>query len=106
MLNKQSACVWLRSVLSSLTGKTLTGVNMKLTKTGKPLLLAVGVLLAFVVWQTDSSKKCVIAENTPCTESQQSWSSWLSGDSRSAQFHFVDFLELVTRMLPSSNYKK
>lgn len=27
--------------------------------------------------------------------SNQSWFSWLSGKSRSAQFHFIDFVELV-----------
>lgn len=78
---------------------------MKLTKTGKPLLLAAGFLLAFAVWQMDSPKQCAAAENKNCTELQRSWGSWLSGDSRSAQFHFVDFLELVTRMLPASNHK-
>lgn len=33
-----------------------------------------------------------------CTAtSQQSWSAWFSGNSRSTQFHFVDFLELLNR---------
>ncbi|GHG62173.1 hypothetical protein GCM10010919_07260 [Alishewanella longhuensis] len=78
---------------------------MKLTKTGKPLLLVAGVLLAFAVWKMDSANNCVISETVNCTELQRSWSSWLSGDSRSAQFHFVDFLELVTRMLPANSPK-
>lgn len=78
---------------------------MKLTKTGKPLLLAVGILLAFAVWQMDNANPCTIAEKVNCTELQRSWGSWLSGESRSAQFHFVDFLELVSRMLPASTQK-
>ena len=78
---------------------------MKLTKTGKPLLLAVGLLLAFAVWQMDSPSPCISAENALCTDAQRRWVSWLSGDSRSTQFHFVDFLELVSRMLPSNTPK-
>lgn len=27
---------------------------------------------------------------------ESSWLSWLTGDSRSAQFHYLDFLELLT----------
>lgn len=30
--------------------------------------------------------------------SNQSWFSWVSGKSRSAQFHFVDFVELMYKM--------
>lgn len=36
-------------------------------------------------------------------QQNQSWISWLKGQSRSSQFHFVDFLELVDRMLPASS---
>ncbi|MDP4537294.1 hypothetical protein Q3O60_13965 [Alkalimonas collagenimarina] len=36
-----------------------------------------------------------------CQQSQD-WISWLKGQSRSSQFHFVDFLELLDRMLPAS----
>ena len=28
---------------------------------------------------------------------QQSWFAWLTGDSRSAQFHYLDLLELLSR---------
>lgn len=37
-----------------------------------------------------------------CQQSQN-WISWLRGQSRSSQFHFVDFLELLDRMLPTSS---
>lgn len=30
-------------------------------------------------------------------EDDSSWFSWLTGDSRSAQFHYLDLLELLTR---------
>ena len=34
----------------------------------------------------------------PCANLQQtSWLSWFSGQSRSAQFHFIDLLELLSR---------
>ncbi len=35
------------------------------------------------------------------TGEQQSWFSWLQGKSRSAQFHFVDLLELLSRLSPA-----
>ncbi len=30
-------------------------------------------------------------------EQESSWMSWITGDSRSAQFHYLDLLELLTR---------
>lgn len=30
-------------------------------------------------------------------EQESSWVSWITGDSRSAQFHYLDLLELLTR---------
>lgn len=36
--------------------------------------------------------------NHPCQTSQlsnQSWWAWFKGDSRSAHFHFLDFVELI-----------
>ncbi|MGS0536773.1 hypothetical protein [Pseudoalteromonas sp. SaAl2] len=30
------------------------------------------------------------------TEHASSWMSWITGDSRSAQFHYLDLLELLT----------
>ena len=29
-------------------------------------------------------------------EQESSWMSWITGDSRSAQFHYLDLLELLT----------
>lgn len=33
---------------------------------------------------------------TPIHETRSSWFSWLAGDSRSAQFHYLDLLELLS----------
>lgn len=78
---------------------------MKLTKTSKSLLLAGSLLLAFAVWQhNNSSDSCTSALNT-CQEGQHNWVKWLSGNSRSAQFHFVDFLELINGLLPAKSPK-
>lgn len=38
-----------------------------------------------------------LAISSFCKPSQQSWFSWLQGNSRSTQFHFVDLLELLNR---------
>lgn len=38
-----------------------------------------------------------LAMTSLCKPSQQSWFSWLQGNSRSTQFHFVDLLELLNR---------
>jgi Na+-driven multidrug efflux pump len=42
----------------------------------------------------DTPKQCLQA-NT------QSWFSWLKGQSRSTQFHFVDLLELINQIFPA-----
>jgi len=36
-------------------------------------------------------------------EEESSWFSWLTGDSRSAQFHYLDLLELLTSSDDSKN---
>ncbi|EGM76240.1 hypothetical protein Rhein_3650 [Rheinheimera sp. A13L] len=45
--------------------------------------------------QADPAKPLAIT--SLCQPSQQSWFSWLQGNSRSTQFHFVDLLELLNR---------
>ncbi len=51
----------------------------------------------------------VSAQNTLTTitcikaEEESSWFSWLTGDSRSAQFHYLDLLELLTNSDDSKN---
>ncbi len=45
--------------------------------------------------QADPAKP--VAIHALCMPSQQSWFSWLQGNSRSTQFHFVDLLELLNR---------
>lgn len=72
-------------------------------------VLAVSLCLVVIAHQHKSSaaELCLAAmqaETTPsialaplCQPSQQSWFSWLQGNSRSTQFHFVDLLELLNR---------
>lgn len=38
----------------------------------------------------------VSANNCHKTAADPSWLAWFTGDSRSAQFHYLDFLELLT----------
>jgi len=45
--------------------------------------------------QADPAKPLAIS--SLCKPSQQSWFSWLQGNSRSTQFQFVDLLELLNR---------
>ncbi len=44
--------------------------------------------------ETLAMPQCTLAE-------QQSWFSWIRGESRSTQFHFVDLLELLNRLTPA-----
>ncbi|MBZ9611181.1 hypothetical protein [Rheinheimera maricola] len=47
--------------------------------------------------QTDTkltAEQCLEAE-------QQNWFKWFKGKSRSTQFHFVDLLELLSRLSPT-----
>lgn len=78
---------------------------MKLTKTSKLLLLASSLLLAFAVWQNNAASDNCTGATSACKGSQHNWLNWLSGNSRSAQFHFVDFLELVSQLLPAKSPK-
>ncbi|RVT48733.1 hypothetical protein EMM73_01945 [Rheinheimera sediminis] len=71
--------------------------------------LAISLCLAVVIHQhkdtgaelcqpavpTEQTK--ALAFSALCKPSQQSWFSWLQGNSRSTQFHFVDLLELLNR---------
>jgi hypothetical protein len=87
--------------------KALTGFNMKITFSSKAFATtAVLVLTITVVGYFNSSPQCENASNQTnsdiCLNVQQNWLSWIKGDSRSTQFHFVDFLELLNRLTPNS----
>lgn len=42
--------------------------------------------------------------NMPCVKvAEPSWSSWLTGKSRSTQFHFIDLVELLSQLKPSTD---
>lgn len=56
----------------------------------------------------DSTKiKCSSMKTCHTPTAQQGWISWLTGNSRSSQFHFLDLLELIesvddSKQLPQS----
>lgn len=77
-----------RKVMSVLAVSLCIGVIAhQHTTSGSDLCLATA--------QTDTSKQLAIA--SLCAPSKQSWFSWLQGNSRSTEFHFVDLLELLNR---------
>ncbi|MDX3775626.1 hypothetical protein QE250_16020 [Chromatiaceae bacterium AAb-1] len=72
----------------------------------------VAVVASYALPQLQASSVCpppapVDTPMTPAAEclsaEQQSWLSWMKGKSRSTQFHFVDFLELMNRLSPKNN---
>lgn len=76
--------------------------NSKVLVIGTVIVLtsvAVGLVKTTPLCQDDSTT----AANELCQNVQQNWLSWIKGDSRSTQFHFVDFLELLNRLTPASN---
>lgn len=87
--------------------KALTGFNMKITFSSKALAIGAAMVLAVVAFgYFKTSPLCQNGtrqmSNELCQNVQQNWLSWIKGDSRSTQFHFVDFLELLNRLAPSS----
>ncbi len=80
---------------------------MKITISGKALAISAAVMLAIAaIGYVKTSPTCPDSTNitvlNTCNSGQQNWLSWIKGDSRSTQFHFVDFLELLNRLTPSS----
>lgn len=67
---------------------------------GLIVTISVMVGVGFKSLASDQTR-CVQQEKQYECQHKQSWVSWLRGQSRSSQFHFVDFLELVDRMIPA-----
>lgn len=68
------------------------------------IAVLVSVLLGgcvFLLMHSDQNK--LHCQTSFECSNQFSWLSWLQGQSRSSQFHFVDLLELLDRMLPVNN---
>lgn len=84
------------------------GFNMKITSRYKIHIVAAvamsGMLVVaphFVAKET-ACQQVDTQSMTPCVQGeQQSWFSWIRGESRSTQFHFVDLLELLNRLSPA-----
>ncbi|KKO46439.1 hypothetical protein WG68_06460 [Arsukibacterium ikkense] len=80
---------------------------MKITFNSK--VLAIGAALVLAVLATGYFKSSPLCQantnqtgNELCQNMQQNWLGWIKGESRSTQFHFVDFLELLNRLSPSN----
>lgn len=79
---------------------------MKFTKPIKAAVISTGIIvgaLSFALPEWVATQHCqqLIQSAIECTEvEQQNWLSWITGKSRSTQFHFVDLLELLSRLAP------
>lgn len=82
---------------------------MKFTKLYKAILISAGLsagALYAVAPTVLTASQCHTLSDSHAIEdcinvSQQSWYSWFQGKSRSTQFHFVDLLELLSRLSPA-----
>ncbi|WNO60496.1 hypothetical protein [Rheinheimera sp. MMS21-TC3] len=79
---------------------------MKSTVTLKiALISAILIVIASLYFLLPKDKSCTSSNSDSTylcsTVNSQSWFSWLKGQSRSTQFHFVDLLELINRASPS-----
>ena len=80
---------------------------MKFTKLLKAVFISAGIMtgaICFVLPSVLHGSQCH-AEATSIQEclssGQQNWYSWFQGKSRSTQFHFIDLLELLSRLSPA-----
>lgn len=75
-------------------------LTLKVTLISATLVAVAGLYIILPAAQNcpetsnDNPSHCAHAKN-------QSWFSWLKGQSRSTQFHFVDLLELINRASPA-----
>ncbi|SNY57767.1 hypothetical protein SAMN06297280_3305 [Arsukibacterium tuosuense] len=76
--------------------------NSKVLAIGTVIVLT-GVAAGYVKTTPLCQDDNATTANELCQNVQQNWLSWIKGDSRSTQFHFVDFLELLNRLTPASN---
>tara|TARA_Y100001963_G_scaffold46756_1_gene65916 strand:- start:2904 stop:3155 length:252 start_codon:yes stop_codon:yes gene_type:complete len=80
---------------------------MKFTKLLKAVFISGGITtstICFVIPSALHGGQChaEAASIQECISSgQQSWYSWFQGKSRSTQFHFIDLLELLSRLSPT-----
>ena len=81
---------------------------MKITISSK--VLAIGTALALAIVAISYVKFSPLCQDGTsatasdlCHDVQQNWLGWIKGDSRSTQFHFADFLELLNRLTPASS---
>ncbi|MDX1392512.1 MAG: hypothetical protein R3241_09030 [Rheinheimera sp.] len=82
---------------------------MKFTNLSKATLISAGIItgaLCIALPAAMSKGQCQsLADSSAISEcvnaTGQSWFSWFQGRSRSTQYHFVDLLELLSRISPA-----
>lgn len=82
---------------------------MKFTKLLKAAVVSAGIsasAVCFMLPAVLSGSQCQVHADTVTIQecinaSQQNWYSWFQGKSRSTQFHFIDLLELLSRLSPA-----
>ena len=82
---------------------------MKFTKLFKAALISTGIsvgALSVAIPTIFSNHHCQSLQASTAVEEcinvvQQNWYSWFQGKSRSTQFHYVDLLELLSRISPT-----
>lgn len=75
------------------------------------ILTATALTISTISYFSQSDDELMVANDCQCSsghltinnsvqcmkvEQESTWMSWLTGDSRSAQFHYLDLLELLT----------
>ncbi|KTF14093.1 hypothetical protein [Pseudoalteromonas sp. H105] len=75
------------------------------------ILTATAITIGTISFLSKSDAELLVSNDCQCSsehfvknaahcmnaEQESSWMSWITGDSRSAQFHYLDLLELLTR---------
>lgn len=80
---------------------------MKFTRLLKAVLISAGMTAGTICVVLPSAlhgSQCNTEATTlqDCISAgQQNWYSWFQGKSRSTQFHFIDLLELLSRLSPT-----
>lgn len=94
----------------ALVSYTIYGLSqMRAFKIG--ILTATAITISTISYFSQSGDELMVANDCQCSsghlainnsvqcmkvEQDSTWMSWITGDSRSAQFHYLDLLELLT----------
>lgn len=89
MLNLTKSIV----LVATLSAASLVGYQYAFSSTSTKLSASEQALCHSA--QSTETAENSAAINCDINATQQTWSAWLTGKSRSAQFHYLDFLELL-----------